>query len=1026
MAALPSSGEISLGDIKANRAGSTGTDPISLKTESETFASGSIVDGSGAQTTARSNLIAQPYSISEFYDSNFSSDEFSSIVITTAGGTSDFNVVDGEDLTVAFATTQTGTHTVQLVDSSNNIDDSETGSPSSGTVSVTFSSLALTDDTYTPRLRLGFLTQDGTNINYHDAIASVAVTDPDASSTPTVAANSTSTAIEHTISSIGNSNAIAHYNWEFAKVDGDSIGLNSGEGSDANTITLTATSDASPTITYKGPGQFSINLRVDGNPTQARNSATATQVLHEIHYIDATTINSISSVNAGTAVTVAGTHKGLSGGVTFGLVSSSAATTFLSSKSTNDTRDSRITARSYTDDITAADSNTTLSLQGRVIDRSDGTTGQNRNTSTFSVFPLLSNSKNTINPSTNTVYSSTNNTSATTFNGDSTNYVNSVTYGTPGTPTDNVTAYAYSINTAPTGWSFSSPNSETTNFSGGTGVAASKTVQLDISSTAAAGDSASDQSSVSTHTLAILFKPCIIAVTHTGGTIVVNDTEVVVSALSWQGFADSTGFQLSIRNSSGTLVGSNTTVNYDNTEGSTTSQISKTSLSINLGNSSSAGTMKVRVARRDNLSTYREFDITISDYTSTTIQGVGAGYGTPEQALIAKLAGGAGWSNTTKFFAPGDSFGDGTILYNDNAGNVFNGGGNYHGIKPGATTSFFSVASNGAIGNVFVGDATIPPRDPTGAGHSATFSSAAASSFDIDDYQFASSGTESATVNKTTTKTVTVTWNDNSNIENGFKIYNTNSSGAVLGTTSANVETKNIGGITGNTTFAVHATGNSNGDESILSLNAATTSYTHNNDGQLYLAFDNTAIATTTATTFTWNKNAIAAGTYTARVTYGNYYNQSGASSVLVSATITVTAASGIAFNPTSISTLQPEDGGGFVWSSAIHATISSGYHGFAGDFTTVAISGTGNFTWTVNAAEGSDPGTSGTGLTSVTLSGTDNDVYFRVRAREVGGSVGDTGNFTVTVTHGATSQTNIVGTFTGDAEIAAAGGGGP
>ena len=147
---------------------------------------------------------------------------------------------------------------------------------------------------------------------------------------------------------------------------------------------------------------------------------------------------------------------------------------------------------------------------------------------------------------------------------------------------------------------------------------------------------------------------------------------------------------------------------------------------------------------------------------------------------------------------------------------------------------------------------------------------------------------------------------------------------------------------------------------------------------------------------------------------------------MLVSATITVTAASGIAFNPTSISTLQPEDGGGFVWSSAIHATISSGYHGFAGDFTTVAISGTGNFTWTVNAAEGSDPGTSGTGLTSVTLSGTDNDVYFRVRAREVGGSVGDTGNFTVTVTHGATSQTNIVGTFTGDAEIAAAGGGGP
>ena len=50
-----------------------------------------------------------------------SSDEFSSIVITTPGGTSDFNLVDGEDLTVAFATTQTGVHTVQLVDSSGNV-----------------------------------------------------------------------------------------------------------------------------------------------------------------------------------------------------------------------------------------------------------------------------------------------------------------------------------------------------------------------------------------------------------------------------------------------------------------------------------------------------------------------------------------------------------------------------------------------------------------------------------------------------------------------------------------------------------------------------------------------------------------------------------------------------------------------------------------------------------------------------------------------------------------------------------------
>ena len=120
---IQSSGEINFSDI-ANNQNSASLEDLQLKSLSETFASGSIVDGSGAQTTARLNLDNAPYAISEFYDANFSSGEFSNIVITTVGGTSDFNTVDLENLTIAFDTTQTGTHTVQLVDSSNNVDDS--------------------------------------------------------------------------------------------------------------------------------------------------------------------------------------------------------------------------------------------------------------------------------------------------------------------------------------------------------------------------------------------------------------------------------------------------------------------------------------------------------------------------------------------------------------------------------------------------------------------------------------------------------------------------------------------------------------------------------------------------------------------------------------------------------------------------------------------------------------------------------------------------------------------------------------
>jgi len=520
--AIQSSGEINFSDI-ANNQNSASLSNLQLKTLSETFASGSIVDGSGAQTAARINLEDAPYAISEFYDANFSSDEFSSIVITTPGGTSDFNLVDGENLTVAFDTTQAGTHTVQLVDSSGNVDDTETGSPSSGTVSVTFSSLALTDDTYTPRLRLGFLTQDGTNINYHDAIASVAVTDPDASSTPTVAASSTSTAIEHTISSIGNSNAIAHYNWTFAKEAGDSDGLNDGEGSDADTVTLTATSDASPQITYKGPGRFSINLRVDGNPTQARNSATATEVEHEIHYTKAVSIGNPSDVNSQATINTSVTHQGFSSGVDVDLIQASDNSVLLSNDHTTNSTITKVTNQNQT--FTAPDqASTTLSVKVKAFDGSDTATSN-----AFDIFPLLTTSKNIINPTSRTIYSTTN-------NNDTGNYPTSFTFSAPSTRTDNVTQGTYTEQ---------ADSSNAISLSGDLTPSSQTTTQPTVSAGSAVGDATvrytvdgnSSQQTATDCAVSVDYMPRIYSV----GTpdIAGNNTNSNALSMSfdWQGFA---------------------------------------------------------------------------------------------------------------------------------------------------------------------------------------------------------------------------------------------------------------------------------------------------------------------------------------------------------------------------------------------------------------------------------------------------------------------------------------------------------
>jgi len=1029
--ALVSSGQLSLGTIADNKDSASRSD-VSLAAISVQFASGSAVgdvDGneSANQTADRDALNTAGFAISEFYDAEFVNEFYDTVVAQLADGTvvTGDGYVDGESGRISFDVndaTLGNSYTVGLKNATTNVVIVEETATKSGTgtktINFTAPSIAADNNFYYPFVSTGtFENAAGSNIDHYDAIGAVSITDPDASGIPTVSNLTTNTSITHA-RSIADESSINDYNWSFVKTSGDGDGVSDGEGS-FGTVTATV---SLPTVVYRGPGIFTAALRVDGDPSQGRNSTTATTVTHEIEYVNLTTINSISSVNATTAVTVAGTNKGLSGGVTFGLVDTGATTTFLSGKSANDTVDSRYISQAYTADITAADSNSTLTLQGRVIDRSDSTTNQNRNTSTFSVFPLLTTGKNTINAGTNTVYSSTNNSAGTTFNGDSTSYVNTVAYGTPGTATDNVTAYAYGINTAPTGWSFSAASSATTNFAGGTGVSTGKTVTLTVTSTAAAGDSASDQSTATTHTLALLFKPCIIAITHTAGTIVINSTDVVVTALSWQGFAEATGFKLAGVNAAGQLVSENNDVTYGNTEGSTTTQISKTSLSINLGNFDEAGTMTIRVKKHNATSEFRDFNITISDFTSIVIQGVGAGYGTPEQALIAKGNGGAGWANTSKQLQPGDSFGNGIVLFDDNEGTVFNGGAVYHGTKPGSTTSYFSVGTNGAIGNIFVGDAAIPPRAPSGLGTSPAQTAIAVSNFAASEYIFSNSGTTTATFDsQVTTKTVTVTWTDVSSINETYSIFDTNSSGAELvSDIDADVETQAITGITGNKTFAVHALGNGiTGGGSVLSLGTVATSYSHSNNGSLFLHAtkangDQVNVDDiTSGTTFTWDKDVLSAGEWTLRMRYTSYTG----TTIATVSNFTVSAEQSISFDPTSISTIDVEDGGS-TFSGVIHATIAGGYHGSSGDSTLIAISGDGNFSYTLNAQQASDPGSSGTGAGSVTVDGSDNDIFFRIRAREVGGSNGDTGDCTVTITHSATGQSNIVGTFEADAEV--------
>ena len=744
MAALASSGQISLDDIIKHRTGAASTD-VSLKLESERFASGSVVDGDAAQTTARKNLDTAPYAISELYDADFPNSQFDTVVAKFGTATETEGYVDGEtariyvDVNQQINNTIRGGLKIRTTDVIAVVADVGTNlAVNTHYVNVTVPAADATTERYYAFADVddSFKKSDSSvYLDHYDALGTVAIT---AVGTTTVANTSTDTSITHARSIVDDS-SVNDYNWSFVKTSGDGSGVFDGESSYGTVTSTTST----PTIVYRGPATFTADLRVDGDPSQARNSSTATQVAHRIDYtkaisinnpsslneaatitatvshqgfssgidvdliqasdnsvllsndhgtdsrivavsnqdqtftapaqtaatlsvkvkgfdgsdaatsnafniyplisqqfasgdlsfgasavtvgqnvtldvdndvtdnivgyawsnqgsgnitvasgnasagdtdgsandsvsiidltdqshptvnfdtaqenktirltlygrlnqtatadktinielVDATTISAISSVNATTAVTVAGNQSGLSGGVTFGLVDTGATTTFLSGKSTSDTTDSRYTLDAYTANFTAADSNTTLTLQGRVIDRSDSTTGQNRNTSTFTVFPLLTTGKNTINPTSQTIYSTTGNT-------DTSTYPISFVFSAPATRTDNITTRTYSEGSSHISISANAtPSSQTATQAtclAATTVAASENVTYTVTSTVAAGDSASDQSTATTCAVTINYATNIYnTAASIGGQATINSD--ITFSWSWQG-----------------------------------------------------------------------------------------------------------------------------------------------------------------------------------------------------------------------------------------------------------------------------------------------------------------------------------------------------------------------------------------------------------------------------------------------------------------------------------------------------------
>jgi len=301
---LPSSGQLSMGAIADNQSSASRSN-LSLQTLSTTFASGSEVAGDPNQTTARKNLEAAPFAISEFFNADFVSDIFSNIGITTVGGGSDKNTVDGENLSIDFDTSVSGQFDVQLVESSNNGDGTET--VNDGETAV-FSNLSLDAGTYTPRIRQGFASADGDTITHFDDISG--------DSTSVSPTSIQVDAADESVSNVTVTPAVTSGVQVSSSVIASAV--TAGDGGTISAVVSSISNQEHTMALSNVPGVLRFTSHHVGGPTGARNNETSSvdlnviynRAINDVASLD-TSNNSKIKFNSGNTIRIRAVSEGI-------------------------------------------------------------------------------------------------------------------------------------------------------------------------------------------------------------------------------------------------------------------------------------------------------------------------------------------------------------------------------------------------------------------------------------------------------------------------------------------------------------------------------------------------------------------------------------------------------------------------------------------------------------------------------------------------------------------------------------------
>ena len=572
--------------------------------------------------------------------------------------------------------------------------------------------------------------------------------------------------------------------------------------------------------------------------------------------------------------------------------------------STSSTNSKTITANAnstlnYYYKVAAVNDNSTVDLEFE--ERAGGAATSNEvsgynSSRQFIVYPTITNSKNTINPATNTIYTTLNNSTGV-----------AMTFSSPGNATDNVTAYAYTDDTAL--WTISNGTTATATItaagtSTGTGV-----VTLSITGN---GGTEGDQSSSTTTTIACYHRWDITDVVMTQATFKVGLDTVTVDSFNIQGYSktSSTAIQVDaslVDKDTGSIVGPSNAQWTGIADSHLTQQSVTTNDSfgiIEADEYSAGGTVRVRftVSNESQSGPAYEYsgDITVVSpsevyHRASVLSGTVVGDNNAEDASLDVATG----SPSLYIFGNPDSYGtsisNGVQFY-------YKPDDNYE-VVDADIYPYFEIRTTG--GGFVAGDvvklhtngkmtdrwatADVPPKTPGTPTYSHTTTGASfTGGMNFSNYTYGSPPALVELTGKSTTKTVRVSWADNSAINDSYSVtFNGSTATGESGTATY----KDYSGLTngayaGATVTAVHGT------STAASTQGATTTVA--NDGTIYFAARHNAggtwtnLGTTTGTDFQMTGTELLAGAYTVYAKYGSY--PSSTSGNIDSDALTVTA----------------------------------------------------------------------------------------------------------------------------------------